>query len=79
MSRALPLARRAHPADRVPMWLRTVGVRLEGLERGEQLAWIRLTDGQWLAKVRVFPSVDRDRTLAMTLWVTQDAILDRDD
>jgi hypothetical protein len=47
------------------------------LERGEQLAWIRLTDGQWLGKVRVFPSVGRDRTLAMTLWVTQDAILDR--
>jgi hypothetical protein len=79
MSRALPLARHALPADKVPLWLRASGVRVEGVEHGEQLAWLRLIDGQWLARVRIFPAIGKDRSLALTLWVTQDAIIDESD
>ena len=77
MSRALPsLARHAQPADKVPLWLRAAGIRVEGVEHGEQLAWLRLTDGQWLARVRIFPAIGKDRSLTLTMWVTQDAIVD---
>ncbi|WP_175374894.1 hypothetical protein [Tsukamurella pulmonis] len=43
MSRAFPnLARGATRADKLPLWLRTGGVRLEDVMDAELLGWARL-------------------------------------
>ena len=67
------LAHGATRADKLPLWLRTGGVQLEDLMDGELQAWARLTDGQWLARVRIRPRVG-DGFVSMTLWVTADAV-----
>ena len=74
MSRAYPhLAGRATRANKLPLWLRTGGVRLEDVMDAELLGWSRLNDGQWLGRVRIRPAIG-DAVGSMTLWVTADAI-----
>jgi hypothetical protein len=76
LGRALDLARRGLPANRVPLWLRAKGWRIEEPMPAELLGWCRLCDGQFLANIRVrLESSLRDvEPLSMTLWVTQDAV-----
>ena len=76
LGRALDLARRSVPADRVPLWLRAAGLRIEPVTPGLLLAWARLADAQYLGQVQieVCNSIRPAENLTLTLWVTQDAI-----
>lgn len=74
MSRAYPhLARGATRADKLPLWLRTGGVRLEDVMDAELLGWARLNDGQWVGRIRIRPAIGAE-VGSMTLWVTADAV-----
>ncbi|TSD94903.1 hypothetical protein FOS14_19895 [Skermania sp. ID1734] len=71
--RALPLSFDGKRADEVPLVVRTLGLRLGGSMPGEQVAWIRLIDGQWLARVHVRAEIGRT-TIMLEQWVPARAI-----
>ena len=74
ISRAFPrLAVAAAPANAIPLWIRTGGVRLEDAMDGELIGWARLLDSQWIAHVRIRPQIGSE-IASMTLWVTADAV-----
>lgn len=60
-------------ADRVPMYLRANGLRLEFVMPGELEVWARMVDASWIARVCLRPTVQRQR-VAMRTWVTSDAV-----
>ena len=75
ISKAFPnLSRAATRADRLPLWIRAAGVRLELTMDGEVLGVCRLTDGQWLINVRIRPRVGVDGVGSMSLWVQESAV-----
>ncbi|RDB48311.1 hypothetical protein FK268_23280 [Tsukamurella sputi] len=75
ISKAFPnLSLAATRADRLPLWIRSAGVRLELTMDGEVLGVCRLTDGQWLINVRIRPRIGNAGTASMELWVTQEAV-----
>lgn len=73
IGRALPLALDGKHADEIPLIVRSTGLRLTGSMPGEQLAWIRLIDGQWLARVRVRAEIGRT-TILLEQWVPARAV-----
>lgn len=77
MNRALPLAKHAQRPDRLPLRVLAGGLRVEGTMHAELFAWVKLTDGQWLACVCVPARSGDGRTgLDLWLWVTADAVSD---
>lgn len=52
MARAFPgLGSTARRQDTLPLWVRAFGVRLEPWMPARQTAWVRRSDGGWLAVV----------------------------
>lgn len=79
-NRALPLAKHAQRADRVPLRVLAGGLRLENVMPGELHAWVRLTDGQWLCCVKIHATTgDCNPGLDLWLWITADAVSLADD
>lgn len=60
-------------ADKVPMYLRANGLRLEFVMPAELEIWARMVDSSWMARVCLRPTIQR-RTIAMRTWVTADAV-----
>lgn len=62
---ALPSSGR-QPADRLPLWVKAFGLRIEAHMLARQVAWVRRSDGGWLAVVLV-PAASSNRRLRITL------------
>lgn len=62
---ALPSSGR-QPADRMPLWVKAFGLRIEAHMWARQVAWIRRSDGGWLA-VALVPVVSSNRRVQVTL------------
>ncbi|CAM3304740.1 hypothetical protein [Tsukamurella hominis] len=60
-------------ADRVTLFVKANGLRLQHDMPGTVLGWIRLVDGSWMAHVEIRPILAQ-REFPMRLWVTADAI-----
>jgi hypothetical protein len=61
--------------DELPLWVRASGVRIEPRIRGRQTAWLRRSDGGWLAVVEVSAaSANGQSQISTTLWLTPEMI-----
>lgn len=69
---ALPSSGR-QPADRIPLWVQAFGLRIEAHMRARQVAWIRKSDGAWLA-VALVPVASSNRRIQVTLPMCLDPI-----
>ena len=70
---ALPSSGR-RPADQVPLWVKAFGVRIEAHMQARQVAWVRRSDGTWLAIALVSAGSSKGRvqvTLPMCLDPSQ--------
>lgn len=54
------------PADRLPLWVKAFGLRIEAHMQGRQIAWVRRADGGFLAIVLV-PAASSNGQLRVTL------------
>ena len=61
--------------DELPLWVKACGVLLEPAMPARQVAWIRRSDGGWLAAVEM-PACGANRRsrLAMQLWLPPEAL-----
>ncbi|AGM31574.1 hypothetical protein MASS_1p0014 (plasmid) [Mycobacteroides abscessus subsp. bolletii 50594] len=60
---ALPNSGRS--ADRLPLWVTAFGLRLEAHMLARQIAWVRRSNGGWLAVVLV-PAESSNRRLRLS-------------
>ena len=66
----------ARRRDELPLWLVAGGVRLDPWMPGRQVAWLRRSDGGWLALVLVpAASTNQAAHVTLQLWVEPDAIV----
>jgi hypothetical protein len=65
----------ARRQDELALWIKSGGLRLDPWMAGRQVAWLRRSDGGWLALV-LLPAASTNETARMTLqlWVEPDAI-----
>lgn len=73
VGRVFPVARIGK--DQLPLWVKASGLALEPTMTARQIAWIRRSDGGWLAAVELPASSANGRSrIAMKLWVPAQAI-----
>jgi hypothetical protein len=68
---ALPSSGR-RPANQVPLWVKAAGVRIEAHMLARQIAWVRRSDGGWMALVLV-PATSSNRRLQIALPMCVDS------
>jgi hypothetical protein len=61
--------------DELPLWVKAGGALLEPVMPARQIAWLRRSDGGWIAAVEmpVSSAIARSR-LSMQLWRPADAV-----
>lgn len=76
MARVYPgLGIAAGRQDELPLWVRSFGLRLDPWMPARQTAWVRRSDGGWLAVLQCTATSTNGRTkLTMSLWLEPDAI-----
>lgn len=68
-SAALPTSGYQH-ADRLPLWVKAFGLRIEAHMPARQIAWIRRSDGGWLAIVLMpAASSNHQSNVTIPLWL----------
>ncbi|MEB3023010.1 MULTISPECIES: hypothetical protein [Mycolicibacter] len=68
-SEALPCSLRRRAND-LPLWVKSFGLRIEAHMPGRQVAWLRRSDGGWIAVVLVEAlSANRQSRVTMPLWL----------
>lgn len=61
--------------DELAMWIKSGGLQLDYKMPGQQRAWIRRSDGSWVAVVELTAhSGNRRSSLTATLWLPPGAI-----
>jgi hypothetical protein len=61
--------------DDLPLWVKAGGLLLEPAMSARQIAWIRRSDGGWIAAVEMPAGSANGRSrLAMQLWLPADAL-----
>ncbi len=61
--------------DELPLWVKACGLLLEPAMSARQIAWVRRSDGGWLAAVEMPASSANGRSrLAMQLWLPPEAL-----
>ena len=61
--------------DEIPLWVKSFGVHLDTSMLARQLAWLRRTDGSWLAYVELpVASANGKSQLTMKLWLLPAAL-----
>ncbi|MDT5115507.1 MAG: hypothetical protein QOE30_1246 [Mycobacterium sp.] len=61
--------------DQLPLWVRACGARVEPRLLGRQTAWLRRSDGGWIAVCEVnLSSANGRSTIATTLWLPPETI-----
>ena len=61
--------------DEIPLWVKSAGVLLEPAMPARQIAWLRKSDGGWVAAVQMPARSANGRShLTMHLWLPADAI-----
>ena len=68
---ALPSSGR-RPANQVPLWVKAAGVRIEAHMLARQIAWVKRSDGGWMALVLV-PATSSNRRLKIALPMCVDS------
>jgi hypothetical protein len=59
-------------AGQPPIWVRSFGLQIEPQMHGRQIAWVRRSNGGWLAVVLVPPTSGNGRSRVMLpLWLDQ--------
>lgn len=78
VDRALPLGRNTQPANRLPLRVRSMGLRLAGAMAADLHAWLQLVDGQWLAAITLTVPSGRGREhVSLELIVPADSVAPR--
>lgn len=68
-SEALPSTLRRN-ADELPLWVKSFGLRLEAHMLARQVAWLRRSDGGWLAAVILPAASSNGRSrITIPLWL----------
>ncbi|BCI84407.1 hypothetical protein MTY66_60320 [Mycolicibacterium sp. TY66] len=61
--------------DKLAMWIKSGGLHLDYEMPGRQLAWVRRSDGSWIAVVELTAHSGNKRSaLTATLWLPAEAI-----
>jgi hypothetical protein len=61
--------------DKLAMWIKSGGLRIDYEMAGRQLAWVRRADGSWIAVVELTGLSGNQRSsLTATLWLPPSAI-----
>ena len=61
--------------DELPLWVKSYGLRLEPRMSGTQRAWLRRSDGSWIAVVDVQAASGNGHSqVSMTLWLPPEVI-----
>lgn len=61
--------------DQLPLWVRGCGLRVEPRILGRQTAWLRRSDGGWLAVVEVSAASSNGQSrISTALWLTPEVI-----
>lgn len=61
--------------DKLPMWVKACGLLLEPAMLARQVAWIRRSDGGWLAVVEMAANSANGRSrVVMQLWLPPEAL-----
>ncbi|VBA34470.1 hypothetical protein [Mycobacterium pseudokansasii] len=61
--------------DELPLWVKAGGVVLEPVMLARQVAWLRRSEGSWLACVQMpARSANRRSQLTMNLWLPPQAL-----
>lgn len=61
--------------DKLPLWVKACGLVLEPVMPARQIAWLRRSDGGWVAAVTmVAVSANRQSSLTMDLWLPSHAV-----
>ncbi|MGJ6127474.1 hypothetical protein QN239_33375 [Mycolicibacterium sp. Y3] len=76
MTRVFPgLGSLARRQDELPLWVRSFGLRLDAWMPARQTAWVRRSDGGWLAVLQCTATSTNGHTkLTMSLWLEPEAI-----
>lgn len=75
MTRVFPgLGSTVRRQDERPLWVRSFGVRLDPWMPARQTAWVRRSDGGWLAVLQCTANSTNGYTeVTMSLWLEPDA------
>lgn len=74
MARVFPGLGRGRRQDELPLWVRSFGLRLDPWMPARQIAWIRRSDGGWLAVLQCTAASTNGYTeLTMSLWLEPEA------
>jgi hypothetical protein len=66
---------KARRKDELPMWVKAFGLHLEPTMMARQIAWIRTSNGGWLAAVEMPARSGNGRSrLAMNLWLPAEVV-----
>lgn len=61
--------------DELPLWVKSCGLLLDPVMSARQIAWIRRSDGGWLAAVEMPAGSANGRSrLTMQLWLPPEAL-----
>jgi len=61
--------------DKLAMWIKSSGLHLDYEMPGRQIAWVRRSDGSWIAVVELTArSGNKRSSLTATLWLPAEAI-----
>ena len=61
--------------DELPLWVKTAGLLVEPSMLARQIAWLRRSDGGWVAAVAMpVRSANGRSRLTMQLWLPADAV-----
>jgi hypothetical protein len=61
--------------DELPLWVKSCGLLLDPVMPARQIAWVRRSDGGWLAAVEMPASSANGRSrLTMQLWLPPEAL-----
>ncbi|CQD24690.1 hypothetical protein BN1232_06329 [Mycobacterium lentiflavum] len=61
--------------DKLPLWVKACGLLLEPLMPARQIAWLRRSDGGWVAAVEMTAtSANQQSKLTMNLWLPSHAV-----
>jgi hypothetical protein len=66
---------KAKRKDELPMWVKAFGLHLEPTMMARQIAWIRTSNGGWLAAVEMPATSGNGRSrLTMNLWLPAEVV-----
>jgi hypothetical protein len=66
---------KAKRKDGLPMWVKAFGLHLEPTMSARQIAWIRTSNGSWLAAVEMPATSGNGRSrLTMNLWLPAEVV-----